>query len=62
MTIQEFSALLEKGEEAPPLVRILQALRTCSPQQIRTEPLSDWYPWMDDRAPQALLDKPELRC
>lgn len=61
MTIQEFSVLLEKGKEAPPLMQALQALRTFTPEQIRAEPLTDWTPWSEDRAPQALLEKPELR-
>ena len=61
MTIQDFAVLLEKGEERSPLLEALQRLRSCSPEHLHASHLADWTPWSEDRAPQALLDKREVR-
>ena len=68
MDIQQFAKQLEQEAGPSQLMEALQALRTCSVDQLRDRMrgglLLDWTPWSDDglaQTPQIYVQRPELR-
>lgn len=45
MSIQEFALHLEQKTEPSPLLQALQALRKCSPDQLRAGLPDGWIQW-----------------